>query len=50
MCFVEFEGGGYVEQLRALQPGERLTLSVSANGSEWNGVTNMIGRALSAGR
>ena len=29
--------------LRALQPGERLTLSVSANGSEWNGVTNMIG-------
>ena len=37
------KAAGYVEQLRALQPGERLTLSVSANGSEWNGVTNMIG-------
>ena len=37
------KAASYVEQLRALQPGERLTLSVSANGSEWNGVTNMIG-------
>ena len=37
------KAAGYVEQLRALQSGERLTLSVSANGSEWNGVTNMIG-------
>lgn len=37
------KAAGYVEQLRALQPGERLTLSVSASGSEWSGVTNMIG-------
>lgn len=37
------KAAGYVEQLRALQPGERLTVSVSASGSEWNGVTNMIG-------
>ena len=37
------KAASYVEQLRALQPGERLTLSVSASGSEWSGVTNMIG-------
>ena len=43
MLSSNLKAAGYVEQLRALQPGERLTLSVSANGSEWNGVTNMIG-------
>ena len=37
------KAGSYADQLRALQPGERLTLSVSAQSSEWNSVTNMIG-------
>lgn len=37
------KSGAYADQLRALQPGERLTVSVSASGSEWSGVTNMIG-------
>ena len=37
------KAGSYADQLRALQPGERLTVSVSAQSSEWNSVTNMIG-------
>ena len=37
------KASSYADQLRALQPGERLTLSVSAQSSEWNSVTNMIG-------
>ena len=34
---------GYAEQLRALVPGERVTVSVSAQSPEWNGVSNMVG-------
>ena len=34
---------GYAEQLRALVPGERVTVSVSAQSPEWNSVTNMVG-------
>ena len=37
------KAGAYADQLRALQVGERLTVSVSASGSDWNNVTNMIG-------
>ena len=33
----------YADQLRALTPGERVTISVSAQSPEWNSVTNMIG-------
>ncbi len=33
----------YLAAMRALQVGDRITVSVSASGSEWNGVTNMIG-------
>ena len=33
----------YLASMRALQVGDRITVSVSASSSEWNGVTNMIG-------
>ena len=33
----------YLNAMRALQVGDRITVSVSASSSEWNGVTNMIG-------
>lgn len=33
----------YLNAMRALQVGDRVTVSVSASSSEWNGVTNMIG-------
>ena len=37
------QAGSYADQLRALQPGQRLTVSVSAQSPEWNGVTEMAG-------
>lgn len=42
------KAAGYVEQLRALQPGERLTLSVSASGSRVERRDEHDRRALSA--
>ena len=33
----------YLNALRTLQIGDRITVSVSAGSSEWNGVTNLIG-------
>ena len=36
-------GENYLNALRALRVGDRITVSVDANSSEWNGVTNLIG-------
>lgn len=35
--------GSYADTLRALTPGERLTVSVAAGSGEWSGVQNMVG-------
>ncbi len=37
------KASSYAEQLRALAPGQQLTVSVSAQSPEWNGVRNMVG-------
>ena len=36
-------GENYLNALRALRVGDRITVSVDANSSEWDGVTNLIG-------
>lgn len=37
------KASGYADQLRTLTPGQQLTVSVSAQSPEWNGVSNMVG-------